>query len=63
MRRIINIRLEGSQEDCEAMIMQIDRLGRVQTNGKFYPNRGRGDLGRMYVEVIFEGASGGEEQA
>ena len=54
MTRIINIRLEGSQEDCEAMIMQIERLGRVRTNGKFYPNRGRSDLGRMYAEVIFE---------
>lgn len=63
MTRIINLRLEGSQEDCEAMIMQIDRLGRTTTNGKFYPNRGRGDLGRMYVEVIFEDAPGGEEQA
>ena len=51
MTRIINLRLEGSQEDCEAMIM---RLGRVRTNGKFYPNRGRGENGRMYLEVIFE---------
>ena len=54
MTRIINLRLEGSQEDCEAMTMQIERLGRVRTNGKFYPNRGRGENGRMYLEVIFE---------
>lgn len=52
--RIVNVRLEGSQEDCEAMIEQIEKLGSVRTNGRFYPNRGRGDSGRMYVEVCFD---------
>ena len=52
--RIVNVRLEGSQEDCEAMIEQIERMGSVRTNGKFYPNHGRGDSGRMYLEVFFQ---------
>ena len=58
--RIVNVRLEGSREDCEAMIEQIEKLGSVRTNGKFYPNRGSTIVGRMYLEVCFQDAPGKE---
>jgi hypothetical protein len=53
----MKLRLTGTREECEALAgglaARLSGLAEVVEVSGFYPNRGVGVLGRVYVELRF----------
>lgn len=47
----MEIRLTGTEEEIAGAVQKIKTCFEVIEISKFYPNRGSGDQGRVYVKV------------
>ena len=60
MRKFLDVRLLGTQEECETGVAQISKYFNILQETRFYPNR-RGSEGRLYLVIELK-ESGGEAQ-
>ena len=58
---ILDVRLDGTQEECELAVSQISAYFAVLKESRFYPNR-RGLTGRVYLTVKFNEERSGDER-
>ena len=47
----MDIRVTGTQEECEIAAAKIAQMFTVLEQSNFYPNRGSSKLGRIYLKV------------
>lgn len=48
---IINMRIEGTGPECARMVAEIEKMGEIRSQSRFYPNRGSAIIGRVYLQV------------
>ncbi len=48
----MELRITGTETECKALIDKLKTIASVDTNDKFYLNRGSSTEGRVYVNNV-----------